>query len=138
MRVQFDPAHRRTVATANAAVRIADANSGRLGAGVQQVPIAFEVQRPVRSMRLDRALLIGPLPIRDLGVRTADFGSAAGISEQDAQPSDPDEIVVVGTRNPQKKFDYIRIGSDYLDRCSSITFDKAAKQVRLTCLKTAA
>jgi hypothetical protein len=65
-------------------------------------------------------------------VRTGDFGSAAGIPDGDVAPADPDEIVVTGLRK-QKQL-RLEIGRDYLDRCSSIVFDKARKRVTLACL----
>lgn len=77
---------------------------------------------------------MGPLSIATLGARTSDFGSYKPVAEALSTPADPDEIVVVGTRKKQKNFDYISLGSDYLERCSTIIFDKGARQVRLSCV----
>ena len=49
-------------------------------------------------MRLGTPLSIGPFAVSELGVRTADFGNAAAIREEGA---DPDEIIVTGDRRPQ-------------------------------------
>ena len=60
----------------------------------------------------------------------ADFGTAAGIREEG---SDPDEIVVTGSRRRNMDRDRIAIGADALVRCSSVVFDKRAREIRLTC-----
>jgi len=128
LRVQFDPGRRRTVATASAGARIAGALGGQLAGPAEPVEIAFGVSRPVRSLHLARPLQIGAISLRELGVRTHDFGSVRGIAEAGA---DPDEVVVVA--KGKKRVEQIKLGADVLDRCSSITFDKAARQVRLSC-----
>lgn len=130
MRIRFNPYHPRTLATAGAAVRLAAAFDGRIGGDVESVAIAFGVARPVRMLRLGRPFAIGPLTIAALGVRTADFGNAASIREESA---DPEEIVVTAQRRRDPRRDRISLGADLLAQCSAIVFDKAARQVRLTC-----
>ena len=78
--------------------------------------------------------MIGQLAVSEIGVRTADHGSARGLVDETATNPDPDEVVVVGTRKHKPHLDQLKLGSDLLDRCSSITFDKAAKQIRLSCV----
>ncbi len=130
MRIRFDPYHPRTLATAGAAVRLASAHDGTIGGETRSQEIAFGIERPVRTLRLARPLAIGPLSLSTLGVRTADFGSTASIREEG---SDPDEIVVTGRRRRDTDRDRIAVGADALVRCSSIVFDKEARQVSLTC-----
>lgn len=131
LRIRFDPYHARTLATASAAARIAVAQGGTLQGGVEQAEIAFGIKRPVRTMTLATPLTIGPLQFATLGVRIADQGSAAGIPEA-GESIDPDEIVVTAkSRKPGR--DRLSIGADLLAQCSSIVFDKPAKQIRLTC-----
>lgn len=134
MRVQFDPGRQRTIATANAGVRIAAAHSGTLSTETRPVEVAFGIERPVRSLRLQKPLKIGPLSIHTLGVRTSDFGSATSIRTDPAETVDPNEIVVVGSRKGRKLFDHVILGQDHLDHCSSIAFDKNTDQIRMTCL----
>jgi len=130
MRIRFDPHHPRTLATAGAGVRLAAAHDGRIGGEVESLEIAFGIARPVRTLRLARPLAIGPLTLSTLGVRTADFGNAAAIREEGG---DPDEIVVTAGRRRNANRDRIALGADSLARCSSIVFDKRARQIRLTC-----
>ena len=130
LRVRFDPHAPRTLATAGAAVRIANAHDGVMGGETTPAHIAFGISRPVRNMRLGRPLIVGPFAISELGVRTGDFGNAAAIREEGA---DPDEVVVTGDRRRNRQWDRLSIGADQLSRCSSITFDKRAREIRLSC-----
>jgi hypothetical protein len=130
LRVRFDPNNPRTLVTANAAVRIADAQSGAMTDERANAEIAFGIERPVRTMRLAKPLLVGPLSISELGVRVSDHGSAAAIREES---QDPDEIIVTGRKKQDPDRDRLSIGADYLSRCSSITFNKPAKRIELTC-----
>ncbi len=133
IRVRFDPYHPRTTVTANAATLIAQAQRGTLAGLTAPVEIAFGIARPVRMMTLATPLLVGPLALSSLGVRTTDVGNAAAIPDADAPPPDPDEIVVVAKGKRDANRDRLTIGADLLDRCSAIVFDKPAKQIRVTC-----
>lgn len=133
-RVRFNPDNPRTLATAGAGLALASAHGGRLEGEVGTAPVAFGVERPVRRMLLARPLAIGPLALAAIDVRVADFGNAAGIADADAPPPDPDEIVVTAKGKRDRSRDSLTLGRDQLDRCSSIVFDKPAKQVRLSCL----
>jgi hypothetical protein len=130
LRVRFNPREPRTLATAGAAVRIARANDGTIGGETLSLPIAFGISRPVRTMRLGTPLAVGPLSIGELGVRTADFGNVSSIREEGG---DPDEVIVTGERGRNRNRDRLSLGADQLGLCSSIVFDKRARQVRLTC-----
>ena len=133
IRVRFDPYHPRTTVTANAATLIAQAQRGTLAGLTAPVEIAFGIARPVRTMTLATPLLVGPLALSSLGVRTTDVGNAAAIPDADAPPPDPDEIVVIAKGKRDANRDRLTLGADLLDRCSTIVFDKPAKQIRLTC-----
>lgn len=130
MRVQFDLRRQRTVATAGAGLRLAQAYRGRLSGPTGKVEIAFGVERPVRSMTLESPLMVGALAVRSLGIRTVDFGNASGLQDSAA---DSDEIVVTALRKRNTADDRISIGRDDLARCSSITFDKRARRITLSC-----
>lgn len=136
MRIRLDPHHARSLATAGAAVRLARLYDGVLSGESASTEIFFGIERPVRTLTLRKPFAIGRLAIPTLGVRTGDYGNAAGIRDADApvKPADPDEVVVTAKgrkRDPRR--DTISLGADYLSRCSSIVFDKPARQIRLTC-----
>ncbi|WP_191864650.1 hypothetical protein V3I01_15980 [Sphingomonas sp. gentR] len=132
MRVRFDPHHPRTLANAGAAVRLARAYGGSLSGSTSPAEIAFGVERPIRTMTLATPLAVGPLTIATLGVRTIDHGNTDTIADAD-QHVDPDEVVVTGKGKHDIKRDRLAIGADLLKRCSSIVFDKPARQIRLSC-----
>jgi len=130
MRIRFDPYHRRTLATAGAAVRLAAANGGTMTGATGTAEIAFGIDRPVRDMALGTPLQIGPFAITRLGVRTSDFGSTAGVP---ADYADPDEVIVASRGKHDPSADRINIGSDLLDHCSSILFDTTHRRITLSC-----
>jgi hypothetical protein len=130
IRIRFIPNAPRTLATAGAAIRLANAFEGRVSGETTPAHIAFGISRPVRTLRLGRPFVVGPLTILELGVRTADFGNASANREEGG---DPDEVVVTGDRRRNRGRDRVAIGADQLRNCSSITFDKRARLVRLTC-----
>lgn len=133
--VRFDPHHRRTIATAVAAQRLAAMLGGTLNGPAVPEEIAFGIERPVRTMMLARPLTIGPLALTTLGVRVSEPGSTATLPEAGA-PSpaiDPDEVVVIAKKGKARAAT-MALGADALARCSQIVFDKPAKVIRLTCL----
>jgi hypothetical protein len=136
MRLRFDPYHPRTLATAGAAVRLAQAYDGTLSGEARPTEIFFGVERPVRDLTLRHAFALGALSIDRLGARTADFGTTGAIRDGDAPvaAADPDEIVVTakGKKRDMRR-DTLSLGADQLRHCSSIVFDKKAQVIRLTC-----
>ena len=133
MRVIFAPRNPHSTTNAGGAVRLARAYGGQLSGDPISQEIVFGVSRPIRMMTLQTPVTIGPLALSRLGVRTADSGSTATIADADT-PGDPDEVVVTGKGKHDPKKDWLSVGADQLNRCSSIVFDKPAKQVRLSCL----
>lgn len=134
-RVRFAPQITRSYVGAASALRVATALGGRVEGAAEMVTIAFGIARPVRGMLVARPLVVGPLSLTRIGVRTAEGGGAAAIPEA-SDPSagaDPDEVVVTARSKHKPRPGIITLGADVLARCSSITFDKPAKQVRLTC-----
>lgn len=126
--VLFDPQHARSLATAGAGAALAAGLGGQLGGPAGNAEVAFGIARPIRALRLSQPFQVGPLSLGSIDVRTGDNGSTAGIPDADA---DPEEIVV--TARGGNRRDVVIIGRDELARCSSITFDKPARQIRLTC-----
>ncbi len=136
MRVRFDPYHARSLVTAGAGARLARSHDGAITDQTEPTEIFFGIQRPVRTLVLNRPLELGKLMISSLGIRTADDGSISGIKEvgETERQVDPDEIVVTAKgkkRNTRR--DTLSLGNDHLSRCSSITFDRSARVIQLTC-----
>jgi hypothetical protein len=121
-----------SVANATAGALIAGAQDGRPGGESVRQEIRLGVMRPVRAMTLARPLMIGPLALTRLMVRVGDGGNAAAIPGADA---DPDEIVVTARKRDRERAapPALLIGSEALSHCSSLVFDKPARQIRLSC-----
>lgn len=127
--ILFDPQHPRTLATAGAGSAIAQAYGGQLAGATGKAEVAFGIERPIRTLNLARPMMIGPLRFDSVAVRIGDSGSVAGIADADADP----EEVVVTAKGGAKRRDVLIIGRDALAPCSTIVFDKSAKQIRLSC-----
>jgi hypothetical protein len=137
LNIWFDLDRPRSVATAAAGAAIARGHAGTLDGVAGTMVINLGVERPVRHMTLATPFAVGALALTDLTVRTSDFGSAASIPDADAPQPDPDEIVVTGKKKKNQRR-VLEIGRDYLDRCSSLVFDKPAKRLTLSCRSPAA
>lgn len=136
IRILFDPYHPRTLATAPAAVALAKAYAGVMTAETGRQEIAFGIERPYRVMKLARPFAVGALALSRLGVRVTDEDVTGRIAEEGvaAPEPDPDEVVVTAKSTKKPRAGLVVIGADALAACSSLTFDKPAKVVRLACL----
>lgn len=132
LRVRFDLRRDESLATAGAGATLAAAFGGTLAATGRPMEIAFGIERPTRMMALRRAVAVGPLSLDRIAVRTADFGNADGIAVEGAVV-DPDEVVVTARSLRDRSRDLLTVGRAALSRCSSLTFDKPARQIRLSC-----
>ncbi|MES2986547.1 MAG: hypothetical protein V4808_01450 [Pseudomonadota bacterium] len=134
VRVRFSLDRERTIATAALGAEIATAYQGKFDRPAETMLVLLGVERPVRHLALGASLQVGPFALNGLHVRTGDFGSVDSIPDPDAPVAepDPDEIVVTGEKKKKNRM-VLDIGRDYLDRCSSIVFDKPAKALTFTC-----
>ena len=128
--VQFNPQRAHSIITAAGGVTLAATHHGAFIGPVRQDVVIFGISRPVREMRLAEPLNLGGLAISLVDVRTADFGNASAIPDALA---DPDEIVVTAAKQKGPIYRTMHVGADALAHCSSLTFDKPARQIRLTC-----
>lgn len=124
-----------TVMSAAAGRVISASHGGRMSGEAVKVPISHGVQRPARLLRFDRPLEIGGLRIGTAMVRTVDYGSVGSIVDEDAvDPSESsDDIVVTGKRKASKPSYVVYIGADALAGCSTLTYDKPAKTISMSC-----
>jgi hypothetical protein len=127
------------LASAATGAAIAAAYGGTLSGDTWEEEIAFGIKRPVRLLTLDRPFAVGVFRFTAIAVRVRSSmdagGSGDAIAEATAsEDSDPAEIVVMGTgKKPKQPIFTFDIDRNVLDACSSIVFDKPAKQIRLSC-----
>ena len=130
----FAPQFATTVASGAAGAAINEELDGALSGTPQRVMISHGVERPARVMRLNRTLDLGPVSIDRLLVRTADFGSANSIRDEEPDPSEmTDDIVVNGKRKPSRAAYIVYVGADVLRGSASITYDKPRHLIHLMC-----
>jgi hypothetical protein len=122
-----------SLVTATGGKWIADAHGGWFDGEAREAPILYGVARPIRSLKLDRPLMLGELEIRDLAVRVSDLGNAQSIAEGPAPEQDPNEIVVSGDSKRKVPDQRLYIGMETIGHCASITYDFKAETVTLMC-----
>jgi hypothetical protein len=130
--VRFSLSRPRTTAPAAAAAIIAEQQGGVLGNESSVEEIAPGVERPVRPLRLGRALAFGGLSVPLLMVRTADFRGQHQLAWAQ-EPTSDGQIVVTGSRASQEALYRITLGLDVLGRCSSATYRRSTGELRLRC-----
>lgn len=128
--MQFDPASATTIANAPFASELSGPLHGHFVSEVHSRLIALGISRPVRTLQFDTPLTFGALKIEQTGVRMQDWGRADSIPDE---APDPDEIIVSALSKNDKRLRFIILGADALRNCSSITFDKTKRQIRLSC-----
>jgi hypothetical protein len=133
--MQFDPTSPSTIANAPFASEASGPLHGHFVSEVHSRLIALGVSRPVRTLRFDKPLIFGGLKVDQTDVRMHDWGGTDSIPE--AAP-DPDEIIVSALSQNDKRLRFIIVGADALRNCSSITFDKHKRQIRLSCAAASA
>lgn len=135
LQIRFDPGAAESFATAAAARLIAEQQGGMLSGPARAAMIDFGVTRPVRTLRLSRPLTLGPLAIDQLPVRVRDWGSTVQIPDADRPEEEggADDVRVTAKTRPRRLF-LLRLGADWLARCSTISFDGPARVIRLSCV----
>jgi len=108
-----------SLVTATGGQWIADANGGRFEGDAREAPILYGISRPIRSLRLQRPLMLGELEIRNLAVRVTDIGSAKGIADETAPEQDPSEIVVTADNKRKVPNQRLYIGMDTIGQSAA-------------------
>jgi hypothetical protein len=129
--LQFDPISPTTIANAPFANELAGPLRAFFVGDVRPRLIALGVSRPVRTLQFGAPLSFGAFKIAQTDVRMQDWGRTDTIP--DVAP-DPDEIIVSALDKNDKRLRFIIAGADALSNCSSITYDKPKRQIRLSCL----
>lgn len=129
VRVIFTFDRAETMATASTGALLAAAYGGRLAGEAYDTNLELGFQRPVKRMEFSTPVRIGELQLSDVVVRTVDTGSTASIPDDQ---QDPNEIVVVA-QGKKKPVHGIFVGTASLAACSTLTYDKPRREIRLSC-----
>lgn len=120
--VELHPLRPSTVMSAAAASALAAAGDGKLVGDVQRVPISFGAIRPVRMLKLSRAVPIANLRFKEGAVRLFDWAGRSELPPDDAQPDEA--LPVVGKRGRQGAWRNVKLGRDVFGQCASITLQR--------------
>lgn len=132
--VRFSFDRDETMLAASTGAALAGAFDGAMNSESYLLPIEMGISRPVRPMTFGKPVMLGDLPLREIVVRSQDTGSVGSIPDADLERDrDPNEIVVTGKRRKKARH-FVYVGLASLAGCSSLTFDKPAKLIRLSCL----
>ena len=95
----------------------------------------FAVERPTRMMRIAEPIMLGPLIVDRFAVRIFDYGDPKRVGEIGANDPrfDPGNILVSRRKGRGKPDLLTRIGRDQIAHCSSLTYDFAVREIRLSC-----
>jgi hypothetical protein len=132
----FVPERAENLITAPTANFIATHQEGGFEPGFQGIAVMdFGVERPTRMMRIAEPILLGDLPLTRFAVRIADYGDPKRVGEiaADDPRFDPNNILVSRRKGRGKPDLLTRIGRDQIAHCSSLTYDLAAGEIRLSC-----
>lgn len=130
--VRFSLQKPETIATAAAGAQLALVHGGGFSGPAVTRRIAFEIERPVRLLRLQRPFAFGRLAADTMFVRTADYRGKFALPA-DADP-DPDEIVVTADKDSKQPARLsLIVGLDRLASCSELTLIRSARRLLLRC-----
>jgi hypothetical protein len=95
----------------------------------------FGVERPTRMMRIAEPILLGDFAVDRFAVRIEDYGDPKRVGEiaENDPRFDPGNILVSRRKGRGKPDLLTRIGRDQIAHCSSLTYDFAAREIRLSC-----
>ena len=122
--------------TAPTADFIATHHEGGFAPGSDGIAVMnFGVERPTRVMRLAEPIMLGPLAVDRFAVRFEDYGEARDVGEiGEGDPRFEKDRILVSRRKGRGRPDLLtRIGRDQIAHCSRLTYDFAAREIRLSC-----
>jgi hypothetical protein len=134
----FAPHFKTSVASAGAGAVISALHDGQFSGSPSPVIISHNVQRPARRVLFGQPLRLGGLSLPSLLVRTRDYGSSGSIFDpaeaSGATAAKGDSILVKAKRTSSRPIYVVYVGADALSGCSSITYNKPAQTITLSCL----
>lgn len=137
--VIFDFRQEANVANASMAVNLVAENGGAFVANEGRIMTTVTTERRARMLELDRPLKVGPLQLSRIDVLIDARGNAKPIPTGKIIPqkAQEDEIVVTAHRKVKRGNEdaqFLSIGRDALSACSSITFDRKLREIRMSCI----
>lgn len=132
----FVPERAENLITAPTANFIATHQEGGFEPGTDGIAVMdFGIERPTRMMRIAESILLGDLVLDRFAVRIEDYGEPRRVGEiaADDPRFDPGNILVSRRKGRGKPDLLTRIGRDQIAHCSSITYDLAGGEIRLSC-----
>lgn len=132
----FVPERAENLITAPTANFIATHQEGGFEPGSDGVALMnFGIERPTRMMRIAHPIELGELLIDRFAVRIEDYGDPKRVGEiGDNDPRFEPGQILVSRRKGRGSPDLLtRLGRDQIAHCSSLTYDLAQAEIRLTC-----
>lgn len=136
--VMFNPLLEHSIATAGAGQALALSNQGRWSAEQEMVAVDFGISRPVRELTLEEPIHMGDLRISRLLVR--DNTRLTTVEEVGRQTESVDSsevllptVVVTAQTGTSKPSLRVTLGRDALEGCTFVVFNKATKEIELSC-----
>jgi hypothetical protein len=137
----FVPERAENLVTAPTANFIATHQEGGFEPGSDGIAVMdFGVERPTRMMRIAEPIPLGEFAVERFAVRVEDYGEPTRVGEiGENDPRFEKGRILVSRRKGRGKPDLLtRIGRDQIAHCSSLTYDLAGSEIRLSCTEPAA
>lgn len=126
--------------TAPTANFIATHHEGGFVPGSDAIAIlGFAIDRPTRTMRIAQPITLGDLAIDQFAVRVEDYGEPSRVGEiGENDPRFEKGQILVSRRKGRGRPDLLtRLGRDQIAHCSTLTYDLAMQEIRLSCANRA-
>jgi hypothetical protein len=131
LEVEVAPSRPFTHGTASTGGALTIIRGGRLSGPVREVELSYGIRRPARLLTLDSPWSAAGLPVTQLLMRVQDWeGKVPRPADAD---SDPDAILVLVQRDPQRAVRLLTLGADVVGRCASFEWRRAEDQMILRC-----
>jgi hypothetical protein len=131
LRVEVAPSRPFTHATAASGAALAALVGGRLTGPLRDIDLSYGIRRPARLLKLDRPWTETGLPVGELLMRVQDWeGSDTRPPDADA---DPEDILVLVARDPQRAVRLLTLGADVVGGCASFEWRRDENLLLLRC-----
>jgi hypothetical protein len=132
----FTPDRAENLITAPTANFIATHQEGGFAPASDGIAVMqFGIERPTRMMRIAHPIELGQLLVDRFAVRVEDYGEPSRVGEIGANdPRFEKDRILVSRRKGRGRPDFLtRIGRDQIAHCSSLTYDREAGEIQLSC-----